>query len=88
MTNPLTFIKLILTAVLGIIGVFLLRGITIPLWRELIHANIVDIKAGEGLVGDVVFTLLDYTFAGLLILVIPMALAALLIEFAISKFSR
>ena len=88
MSNPLTLIRLILTVALGMIGAVLLSGITIPLWRELIHANIGDIKAAEGLVGDVVFTLFDYAIAGLVILVIPIALAALLIEFAISKFSR
>ena len=85
--------KLLLTVCLGLTGVFMLCGITavrynFPLWNEHIHANVNVIRAGEGLVRDALFTLIDLALAGFIILVLPIILIARLLEIAWSKFTR
>ena len=88
MQNPINLVKPIVAICLGLFGALLLSHITIPLWNALIHANILAIKASEGQVGKVVFTLIDFALGGFIILVLPVTLAAFLVEIAWSRFSR
>ena len=88
MNNSLNLIKSLGAVCLGLACAFLLRDITFPFWYEHIHADIGVIKAGEGLVGDALFTLIDLALAGFIILVLPIALGAFLLEIAWSKFAR